>query len=252
MSGPGVLPSQVVRMSYGRGRYRGDGDTGEADYVFGTYGTWSGARTQAALWCHGDGGTANASSFQMLNFWKGLALDYTLMTADLAGTHGFGNDAQMDAMDDAVDYLVASWSAVEPVFLIGASMGATTALNWAKRNPTRVRAVACVIPATDIDYMHTNSAAPVPADIDASYAGGWSQATYGADHNPITFAASMDAALPIKLWYAPDDTFIPTAMPLAFQAARPQTEVELLPAGGHTDASILNSLTSMRTWLAAH
>lgn len=247
-----TLPSQVARSSYGRGRYRGDGDTGERDYIFGTYDTWSGARTQAALWCHGDDGTADASSAQMLSFFKGIAKDYTLMSADLYATATFGNDASMEAADDALDYLAASWFSVEPVILIGASMGACTALNYAKRHPTRVKAVACVIPATDIDWLRQNGSAPLPADIDASYPPtGWSQATYGADHNPITFAASLDADLPIKLWYAPDDARIPTSMPLAFQAARPQTEVELLPAGGHTDQSILNSLTSMREWLAS-
>lgn len=247
-----VVPSQVIRQTYGKGRYRGDGDTGEADYIFGTYDTWSGARTQAALWCHGDGGDADPTSATMLSFFQGIAKDYTLMSADLYATATFGNDASMDAVTDALDYLVADWAAVEPVVLIGASMGAATALNYAKRFPARVKAVACIIPATDIDYMHTNAAAPVPADIDASYPPtGWSQATHGADHNPITFAATLDADLPIKLWYAPDDAFIPTSLPLAFQAARPQTELELLPAGGHTDASILNSLTSMRAWLAS-
>lgn len=245
------LPSQVVRLSYGLGRYRGDGDAGEADYVLGTYDTWGGARTQAALWCHGDGGTASAASLSMLAFFKGIAKDVTLMSADLGGLSTFGNDAGTAAVEDAFDYLVASWHAVEPIILVGASMGAATALNFAKRYPARVAAVACIIPATDIDYLHANASAPVPADIDSAYAGGWSQATYGADHNPITFAASLDADLPIKLWYAPDDAFIPTAMPLAFQAARPQTEVEVLPAGGHTDASLLNSLASVRAWLAA-
>jgi pimeloyl-ACP methyl ester carboxylesterase len=246
------LPSQVARISFGRGRYRGDGDAGEADYILGTYDTWSGARTQAALWCHGDGGTADAASLSQLAFFKGIAKDYTLMTADLAGLSTYGNDASMAAAEDALDYLVAAWSAVEPIVLIGASMGAATALNIAKRWPSRIKAVACVIPATDIDWMRANSSAPIPANIDAAYPPtGWSQATHGADHNPVTFAASLDADLPIKLWYAPDDARIPTTMPLAFQAARPQTEVELLPAGGHTDASILNSLTSMRTWLAA-
>lgn len=247
-----TLPSQVVRTSFGHGRYRADGDAGERDYIYGTYDTFTGARTQAALWCHGDGGTAAPSSLTMEAFFKGIAKDYTLLTADLYATATFGNDPSMLASEDALDYAVASWSAVEPIIVIGASMGAATALNIAKRWPARVRAVVGIIPATDIDYMHSNSAAPIPADIDASYPPtGWSQATYGADHNPITFAATLDPDLPIKLWYAPDDTFIPTSMPLAFQAARPQTELEELPAGGHTDASILNSLTSVRAWLAA-
>lgn len=247
-----TLPSQVVRLSYGLGRYRGDGDAGEADYVLGTYDTWSGARNQAALWCHGDGGNANASSVAMLTFWKGLAKDCTLMSADLYATATYGNDPSMAASEDALDYLVSNWFADEPTILVAASMGVTTAMNIAKRWPGRVKAIAGVIPCTDIEWMHANSAAPIPANIDASYPPtGWSQATYGADHNPITFAASLDADLPIKLWYAPDDARIPTSMPLAFQAARPQTELELLPVGGHTDQSILNSLTSMRAWLAA-
>lgn len=246
------LPSQVIRSSSGRGRYRADGDAGEADYVFGTYESWSGARTEAVIWCHGDGGSAAASSAAMMSFWMGLAKDFTVLSADLGGLSTFGNDPSMDATDDLVDYAVASWGIVDPVILVGASMGFATAANYAKRHPTRVKAVAGIIPATDIDWMHSNSSAPIPANIDSAYPPtGWSQATHGADHNPITFAAALDADLPMKLWYAPDDARIPTALPIAFQAARPQTELELLPAGGHTDASILNSLTSLRSWLAS-
>lgn len=246
------LPSQVVRLSYGRGRYRGDGDTGEADFILGTYDTWTGARTQGVLWCHGDRGTAAASSVAMFNFWQGLAKDYTLMTADLSGVSTFGNDPSMAAMDDAADYLEAEWNAEPPHILVGASMGVVSALNWAKRNPSRVKAIAGAIPATDIEYLHAHAPAPVPADIDVAYPPtGWDENTYGNDHNPIRFVNDLDPDLPIKLWYAPDDLFIPTSMPLAFQEARPQTELELLPAGGHSDASILNSLTPMRQWLAS-
>lgn len=244
-----VIPSQVVRASYGLGRYRGDGDTGEADFIFGTYDTWTGAQTQAILWCHGDRGTEAASSFQMYYFWEGLARKYTLMSALLGGSITFGNDDCIAATDDAFDYLVADWFADEPITLVCASMGFCTATNYAVRNPTRVKAIAGIIPATDIDWLHTNDAPPVPADIDSSYAGGWSQATYGADHNPVTFAPDMDPDLPIKLWYAPDDTRVPPSLPLAYQAARPQTELQRLPAGGHTDQSILNSLDGVLEWL---
>lgn len=247
----GVLPSQVLRNSYGRGRYRGDGDSGEPDYVFGTYDTWNGERTDAILWCHGDRGTEAASSLDMYDFWAGLAVDYTFMSALLGGAVTFGNNAAINSTGDAFDYLVSDWSAVEPTILVCASMGFCTAANYAYRNPGRVKAIAGVIPATDIDWLHSNALPPIPADIDFAYTPfGWSQAVFGADHNPVTFAPDMDPDLPIKLWYAPDDDRIPPELPQAFQAARPQTELELLPPGGHTDQSILNALEGVKSWLA--
>lgn len=250
-----VLPSQVVRISYGKGRYRGDGDTGEGDFLLGTYDSWSGARTDAVVWCHGDRGTEAASSLQMYAFWKGLALHYTLSSALLGGGVTFGNNNAVNATDDLVDYLAGGSifpAQTEPVIFVCASMGFCTATNYALRFPARVKAIAGIIPATDIDYLHTNGAAPLPADIDFAYPpSGWSQATFGADRNPVTFAPDLPADLPIKLWYAPDDSRIPPSLPLAYQAARPQTELELLPPGDHTDQSVLNSLKSVLLWLAA-
>lgn len=246
--------SNVVRTSYGRGRYHGGDDvTGEQDVIWGTIDTFNHTRTDGLVFCHGSSSDALSQSFgdaYVRAFNAELAKRYSVVVPDLGGPHTYGNDASMSATDDAVNYL-NTLGAVDPVTMVAVSMGGATALNYAKRHPARVKALALLLPATDIEYLYTHAFVPIPSYIDEGYAGGWSQATYGAAHNPITFVNDLPANLPIHIWYAPDDTLVPPSMPLAFQAARPQTGLTELPNGGHTSQSQYNALPGVLDWLAS-
>jgi pimeloyl-ACP methyl ester carboxylesterase len=193
----------------------------------------------AALWFHGNTQTALTDYASYLEQLRTLAQSHTVYAADFGGS-GFGNDAQIAKVIALMDHYD-----IDDAVFVGASMGAASALNVARVHPTRVSAVACVIPALDLDVANEHAAAD---EIDAAYPPGYDpENPLHAAHSPVEFASSLPATLPIHLFTSSND---PTCLPAtadAFVAARPQTMRTVYGAYGH--GGIAAAVPLVEAWL---
>lgn len=223
----------AVATSAGEGRYQG----GEWDV---TYQTVTRPSRRPLVWCHGQGGTALGD---YLGFGSGilrhLAQNYTIVAADL-GFNTFGNDTGMARVQAAIDYL----DLPGPVTLVGASMGACVALNYATRNPETVRAVAGIIPLVDLNIPDGHGS---KAQLNLAYPPAYDDANpEHRAHNPMHFADQLP--MPVSLWTSSDDPAVPPATADAFVAARPQTKRVVFGAFGHAGVNVAGPLVA--DWLA--
>lgn len=227
-----------IRTTSGLSRYAAD----EWDAVFST----ARAGRPPLVWCHGNNGSTLADYTTYSASLRLLAQHYTVIVADLGG-NTFGNDTGIARVGQALTYL-ASFSATGPAMLVGVSMGAAVALNYAVRNPANVRAVAGVIPAVDLNVPDGHVAA---AAIDLAYPPGYNPANPDhAAHSPVEFAADLPESMPIHLWTSSNDTTVLPATADAFVAARPATGHTNIGAQGHGGIDIAIPLVA--DWLAAH
>lgn len=170
------------------------------------------------LFCHSAGATATEP---LLESWAQFvmplaAAGHPILATDLGGPVTWGNDTIIARITTAKAYLHASMGAkTGKVILIGMSMGAAGALAWAGANPSLVAGFVGVAPVSNItDIWNTNYTGWAPI-IDTCYAGGWSEATYGAAHNPATMAAAGKyATIPTLLYSGISD---PLVMPATVQ-----------------------------------
>lgn len=193
------------------------------------------------LYCHENGGGAGSIAAQAA-YWEVIPdrLRTVLAAHDLGSATNWGNDAALTALT-AFKATVAGagyWSQARDskVVLFGGSMGTVTALNWARANPTLVAAIVIGLPVVDAEDVRANNRGALQAPIEAAYTNnaGWQSAR--ATHNPIEYAASL-SAIPMKLWYASDDTIALPANVLSFQAlVGASCEVQSMGAVGHTFA----------------
>lgn len=236
----------MIRRSAGKDRYW----AGETDIVWGTFKTELGTQPRGVVFAHGSGDLAESASNTGRFLLNRLARRSTVHVGDLGG-QTWGSDAVVDRIDAAIDYLVTERGVVEPVTLVGASMGGCSVLNHVVRHPERVSCVALLIPLTDLNNARANPwlTGRWP-EMDALYPDGVSGDWDG--HNPIDFVDDIDPDLPMKIWYSSDDGLVPPATVEAFVAARPQTEADLVGAYGHSVP--LNGPLSeeIANWISLH
>lgn len=96
------------------------------------------------------------------------------------------------------------------VHLLGASAGGLAVLAWATANPSLVKSITLVVPALDVQHIHTNDLGGFAAEIETAYGG----APADAD-NPIDNLADFED-FPIDLYYSTDDPYTPLATTEAF------------------------------------
>lgn len=181
-----------------------------------------------AIWFHGNGQTAQSDRIAYYAQLQALAQGYTVIGGDFAG-NSFGSDTGLAQVALAKTWLGGQGLA-GPVTLVGASMGACVALNYAVRNLANVRACALIIPALD---LRVEPGHPAADEIDAAYPPAYDDNDPDdAAHNPIHFADDMPG-LPIHLFTSSDDPVVPPATADAFVAARPETERTVFGAYGH-------------------
>lgn len=154
------------------------------------------------------------------------------VSGDFAGKFTWANPANQAAITHAADVLMGVGGRV---VLVAGSMGAAAALVWATHHRARVACVVAHLPVCDIDDIHAANRWGVAPAIDAAYTGGWSQAVYGADHNPVTLAqAGALTGLPILLHVAElDDIALAERAAALAAAVGPTAQVRLIPGGGH-------------------
>lgn len=127
-----------------------------------------------------------------------------------ADAPSFGNAEALQAIDDTIVWAGADLGAdIDRVSFVGDSRGATTALNWAWRNPSQLGAAVLRIPAVNLAAIHARDMPPgVAAEIDAAWPGGFA----GADPSePANITAIAPIADRCRVWLSTDDPFIPPA-----------------------------------------
>lgn len=144
---------------------------------------------------------------------------YPVVSDDFGGFQTWGNDTAIAAADDAYDYLTGTLGALsgdDSVILYGISMGGCTALNWAVRNLSKVKAIVLIVPVVDLQDIHDNNRASFRSTIEAAYG---SEAAFNAaspTHSPVEFGASL-AGIPIRIWYGAVDYICVPATQLQFK-----------------------------------
>lgn len=181
-----------------------------------------------------------------------VAAGYPLLGVTTGDT--WGNDTAMTRIDAAKTYLQSTVGAkAGAIGLLGGSMGGCNALNWAKRNLASTACVVGMVPVSDTSDIHTNNRGGLTTNINSAY-GTWSEATYGAARNPVTFAAAGDlAGLDYLAFGATSDAVCLPATVEAVVTSIGGTASYVAVAGGHSDAAIANiSAATVIAFLDAH
>lgn len=148
-----------------------------------------------------------------------------------------GNATSTARMADAVTGAVADGAAAVPPLIIGASNGATAALQYAVAHD--VAGLVLMLPAIDMAYIYANDVGGFRSDIEAAWG-----ITYPAPlpdaANPLWLAeqGAFDG-VPMQVWYASNDPISigdGTAV-ASFQAAVPEAEIGDVGALGHSFAA---------------
>lgn len=195
------------------------------------------------VYCHSRG---NDASQAVAPGWiddvtSALALaGYIVYGGDGGGTLTWGNDASQAAVATAKTNLQAAAIGAKAgkVGLLATSMGALTALNWARANAALVGCVALAIPVVDLAYEHDNNVNGYGAEIEAAYGNLAGYTAAVAAHNPMQNAAAHAAGPPLKMWRSTNDAIAVTARQDAFAAAvGANCPVSSLGAAGHSPVS---------------
>lgn len=93
----------------------------------------------------------------------------------------------------------------DKIGLVGISMGAFQALNWAVYHIPQVAGISLIVPGLALDNAYNrNLFGTARAEIEAAYGGPSPYLGSLYDHSP-TYYAEYLTGVPIRIWYAPDD-----------------------------------------------
>jgi len=202
--------------------------------------------------CHSGGGRAATtpyptasigSAYPRLQMWL-ADCGWPIVTPDLGGDP-CGNDTGTARVEEARTFLQAAPRSAKPgpVVMLGYSEGGHIAMKYALDHPDNVAAMVLLQPACDPQDIVTNNRGGFASLLNAAYAGGYSNATYGAAHNPTIFAPTLAAeGIPTYIAYASDDTIvIPSTVQSVIAGLGATVTLGLVSTGGHGDG-FLNKL----------
>jgi pimeloyl-ACP methyl ester carboxylesterase len=149
--------------------------------------------------------------------------------------HGWGNDAALTIVDDAVDYHRASrqGTADGPV-LFGVSAGATTCLRYTMDGTYTPAAVVLLIPVIDLAARYADNTGGNQTLIAAAW-GVTAPAALPADADLLDRANEIGC--PVLAYYASDDVWSDDIATMAAASPQPFTAVNV-GALGHDNAAI--------------
>jgi pimeloyl-ACP methyl ester carboxylesterase len=179
---------------------------------------------------------------------------WPVLTADLSGDP-CGNDTGTARVEEARVYLQSKGAKSGKVILLGWSEGGMIATNYTRVYPNNVAAMVLLQPGSDITDVVTNNRGGFAALLNAAYSGGWSEATYGATHNPVDIAPLL-TAIPSWVGYATDDTVVLPST-VATLASGLQASAVYTNTGNHGDGFLSHlvdadgSVGMISRWLAA-
>lgn len=172
------------------------------------------------------------------------------VAAMVGGAATFGNPTSVAAVGtDLTAVAAATGSSAEKVHLVGASMGAAVACEYAIANPTNIATMTLLIPLVDIVGLYESNTGGFRAQIGTAW-GVTYPTPLPADADILAQAATL-SGIPIRLYYAPDDPLIDPADVVAFTAAvGPSASATATQGGGHTDAGMLPTNFDFTEWVA--
>lgn len=159
------------------------------------------------------------------------------LSADLGGNATWGNNTVQSRLDSAYNYLQTLPNVKKgKVVLVAQSMGGINALVWAKNNPSKVACIVGHIPVTNLTFAWQHGV--YTSAINAAYGGAYSEAAYGANHNPTTFGAALNG-VHAQLWVGDTDPLARLSDAQALAALAPSIIVKPI-SGGHEESTISN------------
>lgn len=170
-----------------------------------------------------------------------------VLFTDMDGVQHWGRTAARDRLTDSRTFMLSQYSLNTKVDLYAISMGTLPCLRWARENPTLVNKIALFIPVLDLGYVHDNNVNGVTGSIESAYGGLSAYQAALSTVSPVLQSATAWSGIPIKVWRATNDPFIPMATADAWAASVGAT-VSSLGAVGH-DYSAINS-AEIAAWLA--
>lgn len=208
---------------------------------------WVGKR--AVVYCHGANRTAKdgvgGSGVGYADIPRYLGEDLPVIYADLGGLYTWGNGTARGKLDAVRTWMTSVGALTDQIILVGASMGAALACNWARVNPTLVKALALFIPAVDVEDIRANNRSGLQAGIETAWTDNTAWQAARATNNPVEYAASL-SAIPSRVWYSTDDPICLPAKAQAFAAAAGST-LTSLGAVGHDVTGL--DITDIRNWI---
>lgn len=174
---------------------------------------------------------------------KYLALGgYLVLSIDAGGTVPWANNTAMAAVDSAFTHLTTTLGCMpDKVCLLGWSMGGLTALNWLKRNPSKVKNLVAFAPGLNLDYFYDNNSTHA-AEIDAAY-GGSGHAQYSG-HNPQADAASYTGlGAKVHIYQGTADATVPSSQASTFISAVNDSNYTLHSINGAGHTTIFNMVS---------
>lgn len=154
------------------------------------------------------------------------------------GGQAWGNPNAMTLGDNAITYMNAvCGTRTDKVIVMGGSMGAYTALRFAKMNPTKVLAVAGMVPLTNMTYFYANVGGTADDEIAAAWGVAVGSALPAASQiQEVAGTAFTD--IPIKLWYSSSDAIVRPIDTTNFIANCPSATGVNVGTNGHSDKTV--------------
>lgn len=180
----------------------------------------------------GDATTTEEGALVDQNGWlTALArAGFVVIGIDAGGPATWSDPAAMSAVDAAYSYTSRS-----KVGLLGYSMGGLVALNWIKRNTTKVKCALLIEPCTDLTWAYTDPySAGWTTEINNDFGSYGATAGYRVSDEYSTWSG---VGFPIHVIQASDDTVVPLSQSQAFVTGVNDPNITLrtpYPTGNHT------------------
>lgn len=179
-----------------------------------------------------------------------------VLCADWGGVDTFGNDVAVSRAVSGATFLKSAEVKAAPgrIYLVGMSMGAVTALNYARLvGPSAVAAIALITPPIHLARLHdATEREELALAIEAAHGGRerWEAVKHAKD--PAQNAHEL-TGIPIGVWYSPADEHIPADLVRDFRDRLPDT-VTLRSVGDLDHASAAWSVpgSQLASWLQGH
>lgn len=171
----------------------------------------------------------------------------TVYCGDLGGTQTWGNATSVTASVAALDVLDTETTGTP--LAVGFSMGATSVLNTAWRNTTRIGRMALVVPVLDLQDIHDNNRGGWAASLEAAYTNlAGLQAAYASRSPVLRVADTIALGVDLGIWYSTND---PVCLPAITEDWAGDVGAELFSMGavGHSLDGL--DYDAIVAWLAA-
>lgn len=157
-----------------------------------------------------------AGQYPLLN---ALSSQFCVGIGDFSG-NAWGNSTAQSNVSSMITWMQSMGAKTGKVALVGVSMGTTTALNYAKANPSKVACVVSILPAVNVNDFAANNRDGLASTVNAAYGGTYNDSTMGATYNPYVYASTFPS-VPVALYYSTADSVALPTYVTSFLSACP-------------------------------